>query len=341
MIILNLEEEVFKKSHVLFAKLKPYGFLKNKDDYIYTKNFMNNQFTAQIFIDKQGKVSGKVYDLETKDEYPNIRLKHPGPFVISVQEAYKNILKDIKENCFEENFFVYDQTNRITEYIIKKYQTKPLFLWENAKNNAVFKNQYGKWFGLVVCIDKSKITKGEGNCEIIDLKLDNDTSKYLKHKGIYPAYHLNKQNWVSIILDGTLEDEKIQKLIDISYNLVNSKDYWIVPANPKYYDIITHFEHDKTINWKQSSSVHVKDIVYLYVGSPYSSVLYKCEVTEVNIPYAYQDENVSMKHTMHLKLLKKYEPGKISFKALNNLGIKAIRGPRKITEEIARKIDNN
>ena len=66
MIILNLEEEVFKKSHVLFAKLKPYGFLKNKDDYIYTKNFMNNQFTAQIFIDKQGKVSGKVYDLEQK-----------------------------------------------------------------------------------------------------------------------------------------------------------------------------------------------------------------------------------------------------------------------------------
>lgn len=42
-------------------------------------------------------------------------------------------------------------------------------------------------------------------------------------KGIYIAYHMNKKNWVSIILDDTLTDNEIISLIDISYNNSNKK----------------------------------------------------------------------------------------------------------------------
>ena len=69
-------------------------------------------------------------------------------------------------------------------------------------------------------IDKSKIIKEmKGKIEVINLKLDKYVNDYLKENGVYQAYHMNKKNWVSIILDDTLTDEYIYRLIDISYYL--------------------------------------------------------------------------------------------------------------------------
>ena len=45
-----------------------------------------------------------------------------------------------------------------------------------------------------------------------------ETQNYLNHAGIYPAYHMNKKHWVSILLDDTLTDDFIKNLIDISYS---------------------------------------------------------------------------------------------------------------------------
>ena len=39
---------------------------------------------------------------------------------------------------------------------------------------------------------------------------------------VVPAYHLNKRHWVSIILDGSMNDEQILPLIQDSYALTQS-----------------------------------------------------------------------------------------------------------------------
>ena len=44
-----------------------------------------------------------------------------------------------------------------------------------------------------------------------------------KDEGILPAYQMNKEHWISVLLDGTVEKEKICDLIDISYDLTRSK----------------------------------------------------------------------------------------------------------------------
>lgn len=41
----------------------------------------------------------------------------------------------------------------------------------------------------------------------------------LNEKGIYPAYHINKVYWITILLDGSIDDEKIKWLIDMSFEL--------------------------------------------------------------------------------------------------------------------------
>ncbi len=41
----------------------------------------------------------------------------------------------------------------------------------------------------------------------------------LKDNGIYPAYHMNKAYWITIMLDGSIDDDKIKWLIDMSFEL--------------------------------------------------------------------------------------------------------------------------
>ena len=41
--------------------------------------------------------------------------------------------------------------------------------------------------------------------------------------GIYPAYHMNKNHWISIALDGTASEELVTMLLDMSYGLTAPK----------------------------------------------------------------------------------------------------------------------
>ena len=74
----------------------------------------------------------------------------------------------------------------------------------------------------------------------------------------------------------------------------------------------------------------------MYVGSPVSAILYKCKVMEADIPYHYEDENLTIKALMKIKLLKRYQPDKFTFDVLKDeYGIFAIRGPRGITNSLS------
>ena len=323
-----------------FKELEKYGFKKNKDNYVFEKQFLNNDFKAIITIDNKGIISGKVIDLQFDEEYTNIRTSMSGEFVSKVRESYKDLLIDIRNNCFNTNYFIFDQANRINQYIKEKYNDDPEFLWEKFPGYAVYRNKNNnKWYAIIMNLDLSKLDNGTGEVEIINVKLDeNKVKKLIKQKGFYKAYHMSKTDWISIVLNDTLKDEDILSLLDESYNLINEVEEWIVTANPKYYDILNAFNDTNEIIWKQSSDIHINDIVYLYVADPYSKIMYKCKAIEVNIPYEYKDKNVSMSHVMKIKLLEKLENKDYTFEYLNKLGIKAIRGPRKIAKEVSEKI---
>ncbi len=222
---MNIEQEIFKRSNINLDKLKGYGFKKENGFYIYEKEFMNSTFKAVIIIDKDKNVTGKVIDLLTEEEYININTEMSGEFINSVRDEYKNILNDIKQKCFETNYFINKQTNRITKFIKDKYNTIPEFMWSKFPTYGVFRNKISnKWFGIIMNIDNSKLDKNSnGEVEVLNIKLGEDTSKYLKKKGFYESYHMNKKNWVSVILDDTLEDSELINLIDISYKYSNEK----------------------------------------------------------------------------------------------------------------------
>lgn len=116
------------------------------------------------------------------------------------------------------------QTTTIINHIKTEYGTEPEFLWpERYPTYAVFRHQENKkWFALIATISsKSLGLKDEKEIDIINLKFDkNQTYDFAETSDhILPAYHMNKNNWITILLDGTLPDNLIFNLIKKSYLL--------------------------------------------------------------------------------------------------------------------------
>lgn len=60
----------------------------------------------------------------------------------------------------------------------------------------------------------------EGSVDIINLKCDPELISLLRNEqGILPAYHMNKEHWITIVLDCPFPKEEIYKLINLSYDL--------------------------------------------------------------------------------------------------------------------------
>lgn len=58
----------------------------------------------------------------------------------------------------------------------------------------------------------------------LSLKCEPDLASTLRHQypAVQPGYHLNKEHWNTITIDGTMPDEEIFVLIDHSYERVVS-----------------------------------------------------------------------------------------------------------------------
>ncbi len=107
-------------------------------------------------------------------------------------------------------------------YIADTYGTEPDFPWESNPTFAVYRHSHNrKWFALVMDIPRSRLgLHGESTIDIVNLKCDPVLTGSLRmEKGIFPAYHMNKDKWISVALDGSVDDEQIKMLLDMSYEL--------------------------------------------------------------------------------------------------------------------------
>ena len=110
----------------------------------------------------------------------------------------------------------------VIKYIKEKYHDDLEFLWEKFPNDAIWRNkQNNKWYGLILTIDENKLgIKSSKKVEIIDLRYPKeDIKNIVDNKKIFPGYHMNKNSWLTIKLDGIVTLQEIYKLIDISYEL--------------------------------------------------------------------------------------------------------------------------
>lgn len=112
------------------------------------------------------------------------------------------------------------------KYVNERYRVKPEYLWPKFPNDAILRqHENNKWFAVVMNISAGKLGLSENKkLDIINVKCEPELIGSLrKMKGYLPAYHMNKDNWITILLDGSVDREDVFKLLDLSYELTAKK----------------------------------------------------------------------------------------------------------------------
>ena len=215
----KLVEEIFKKYVVKDDKLLSFGFKLLNGAYEYKVEIGDGEFELNVIV-CDGAISAKLSDKEFGDEFEQVNFESVGGYVADIKLECEKELVKIRDNCCFKRYFVHDQANHIADYIKSKYEVSPTFLWADDPYSGVFRdNNSKKWFGIIMYIKKDRLIKdAEGFVEVMNLKTDEITQELLKEKGLYPAYHMNKKHWISIMLDNYVTNERAFELIDISYN---------------------------------------------------------------------------------------------------------------------------
>ena len=122
-----------------------------------------------------------------------------------------------------------DVRTQVIGRIQSLYGVSPEYLWSSSPDSAVFRHtENGKWFGVLMRVAAEKLPRlretGTGGTEfvnILNLKCEPELAAALAagKRGIFPAYHMNKTHWISVCLNGSVSEEELDSLIELSFEL--------------------------------------------------------------------------------------------------------------------------
>lgn len=111
---------------------------------------------------------------------------------------------------------------QLTAQIAEKYAVAPDYPWAKYSDYAVFRHPHNrKWFALAMSVPAHFLGFGEDDTllDIINVKTRPELAGALRAMdGILPAYHMNKEHWVSLIIN-RVAAETLWQLIEDSFEL--------------------------------------------------------------------------------------------------------------------------
>ncbi len=104
--------------------------------------------------------------------------------------------------------------------------TSPDYPFDEDFETAVLRHSDNrKWYAIVMKVSRRKF--GIDSDEIIDvvnLKLPIEMfGSFGAADGVYPAYHMNKLHWISVLLSDA-PDDVVQFLVNVSFEATKSKN---------------------------------------------------------------------------------------------------------------------
>ena len=111
------------------------------------------------------------------------------------------------------------------EYCLNTYGTSPDYPFDDLLETAVLRHSDNrKWYAIVMKVSRCKF--GFDSDEVIDvvnLKLPTEMfGSFCAADGVYPAYHMNKLHWISILLPDA-PDDIVQFLANVSFEATKDK----------------------------------------------------------------------------------------------------------------------
>ena len=117
-------------------KLLNNGFAIDRENFIRREEILNHM-TLTIIIDGRGRVTSKIFDADGEPYTLHLVEDATGEFVGSVKAEYERILKNISEQCFDDEVFKSAQTLRLVEYIREKFSDMTLRLDDSLTDEEI------------------------------------------------------------------------------------------------------------------------------------------------------------------------------------------------------------
>ena len=215
MKIIDVEKYNFSKE-----QLNRFGFKEEAEKLVYRKEILDSSFLIEIvFVNSQLLI--EVYDLEFDEIYSLFSVDSAvGETVQNIREHVEDILSSILGLADESGKI----SSEVIDYCNNKYGENHVNPFKKHPDILAMVNEKNKWYALLLDVEYNKLNKNidiTTKVKILNLKYPTDNiSDIIDNQNIFPAYHMNKKHWISIVIDKNIKLETIKELIDISYSLV-------------------------------------------------------------------------------------------------------------------------
>ncbi len=216
-------EDIFLQKQIDRNRLLDYGFEPDGDAFHYTCPVMEGEFHLTVVLDRHGNPTTSLLDADSGEEYTLYRTAAEGTYVGEVRKAIAAVLEEIADRCCVPSTFRQEGTLRLLAHAAAVYRTAPEFPWGQTPPAAAVlrRADSGKWYGIIMTVPQSKLgLRSDAPVEILNLHgTPEAVAALLTRPEIYPAWHMNKKSWFTVILDGSIADAELDCLLAESYRL--------------------------------------------------------------------------------------------------------------------------
>ena len=112
------------------------------------------------------------------------------------------------------------------EYCLNTYGTVPDYPFDEDFETAVLRHANNrKWYAIVMRVSRRKFgIESDEIIDVLNLKLPTEMfGSFGAKEGVYPAYHMNKLHWISVLLPDASE-QVLPFLINASFEATRTKN---------------------------------------------------------------------------------------------------------------------
>ncbi len=112
----------------------------------------------------------------------------------------------------------------VFDWVRKEYGTEPEYPWHD-RNAVLRRSDNNKWYGVILEVAGGKLgLQGDDFVDVLNIKSDPMLIASLRGQtGYFPAYHMNKEKWISVLLGEADLDDSIRNLLALSFELTAPK----------------------------------------------------------------------------------------------------------------------
>ena len=104
------------------------------------------------------------------------------------------------------------------------YNTSPDYPFDEDFETAVLRHvDNRKWYAIVMRVSRRKFGfESDEVIDVVNLKLPTEMfGSFGASDGVYPAYHMNKLHWISVLLPDA-PDDTVKFLVNVSFEATKS-----------------------------------------------------------------------------------------------------------------------